>query len=33
MLKRPQGLDLAGVLQGVVRGIDRGCHLSVICNA
>jgi len=33
MLKCPQGLDLAGVLQGVVQGRDRDCHLSVIRSA
>ena len=33
MLKGPLGLDLADVLQGVLRGIDMDCHLSVICNA
>lgn len=33
MLKCPQGLDLADVLQGVLEGPDMDCHLSVICNA
>jgi len=33
MPKCPQALDLADVLQGVVQGVDRDCHLSVICNA
>jgi hypothetical protein len=33
MLKCPQCLDLADVLQGVLRGLDTDCHLSVICNA
>ena len=33
MPKCPQQLDLADVLQGVLRKVDRGCHLSVISNA
>jgi len=33
MLKCPQSLDLADVLQGVQEGLDMDCHLSVICNA
>jgi hypothetical protein len=33
MLKYPQALDLADVLQGVEREIDTDCHLSVICYA
>ena len=33
LLQQAQALDLADVLQGVVQGLDRDCHLSVICNA
>ncbi len=33
MLKCPQTLDLADVLQGGAGGHDADCHLSVICNA
>ncbi|MCS4249050.1 hypothetical protein M2394_003375 [Pseudomonas sp. BIGb0164] len=33
MPKCPQAFDLADVLQSVGQGRERGCHLSVICNA
>jgi len=33
MPNRPEGLDLADVLQVLWQDVARRCHLSVMCNA